>query len=54
MTYPFIPIVLMAVFILYVLYLVLVKKDIKKTKMVLVPGVFFIAIWAIIYYFLLK
>lgn len=54
MTYPFIPIGLIAIFIVYVLYLLIIKKDIKKLKTVLYPGVSFIAIWAVIYYFLLK
>lgn len=53
-TYPFIPIGLIAVFIVHVLYLLLIKKDIKKLKVVVYPGLFFIAIWAVIYYFLLK
>lgn len=54
MTYPFIPIGLIAVFILYILYLFVFKKDIQKVKTILYPGLFFIAVWAIIYYFLLK
>lgn len=54
MTYPFIPIGLIVVFIAVVLYLLVIKKDMKKFKNVLYPGVFFIAIWAVIYYFLLK
>jgi hypothetical protein len=54
MTYLFIPIGLIAVFIIYVLYLLLVKKDMKKLKIALYPGLFFITIWAVIYYFLLK
>ena len=54
MTYPFIPIGLISIFILVILYLVIIKKDIKQLKNVLYPGLFFIAIWAVIYYFLLK
>ncbi len=54
MTYPFIPIGLIAVFIVYILYLLIIKKDIKKLKSVLYPGLFFIVIWAVIYFFLLK
>jgi FtsH-binding integral membrane protein len=54
MTYPFIPIGLIIVFIVYVLYLLLIKKDLKKLKTVLYPGLFFIAIWAVIYFILLK
>ncbi len=51
MTYPFIPIGILALFIIYILYLLIVKKDIKKFKEVLYPGLFFLAIWGIIYYF---
>lgn len=54
MTYPFIPIGLIILFILYVLYLLLIKKDTKRLKIVLYPGLFFIAVWVIVYYFLLK
>jgi hypothetical protein len=53
MTYPLISIGLITLFIAYILYLLLIKKDLKKFKTVLYPGLFFIAIWAIIYYFLL-
>ncbi len=54
MTYSFIPIGLIAVFIVYVLYLLFFKKDMKRLKAVLYPGLFFIAIWVVIYYFILK
>ena len=53
MTYPFIPIVLIAVFAVVILYL-LIKKDMKKVQSVLYPGLFFIGIWILIYYFLLR
>ncbi len=54
MTYPFIPIILIAIFIGYIFYLLIIKKDMKQFKIVLIPGLFFIAIWAVIYYFLMK
>lgn len=54
MTYPFIPIGLIAIIIVYILYLLLIKKDTKKFRSILYPGLFFIAIWAVIYYFLLN
>lgn len=54
MAYSFIPIGLITLFIAYVLYLLLIKKDRKKLKTVLYPGLFFIAVWGVIYYFLLK
>ncbi len=53
MTYPFIPIGLIAIFIFYVLYLILFKKEKKQVKAVLPFGLVFIAVWAVIYYFLL-
>ncbi len=54
MTYSLIPIGLITVFMLYVLYLLLIKKDMKKFKLVFYPGMVFIAIWTVIYFFLLK
>lgn len=54
MTYPFIPIGLIAVFVIYVLYLFLIKKDVGKAKKILLPGLLFIAVWAVIYYFLMN
>jgi hypothetical protein len=54
MTYPFIPIGLIAVLVIYILYLLLIKKDKKKVKTVLYPSLFFIGIWIVIYYFILK
>ena len=54
MTYPFIPIGLISIFILVILYLLIIKKDMKQLKTVLYPGLFFIVLWAFIYYFLLK
>jgi len=55
MTYAFIPLGLIAIFVLYVLYLAIIKKNIKsKMQTVVLPCLFFIAIWGGIYYFLLK
>jgi len=54
MLYPIIPIVLVTLFFFYIFYLLLIKKDIKKLKTIVFPGLFFITIWAVIYYFLLK
>ncbi|MBN9292729.1 MAG: hypothetical protein J0G96_01970 [Flavobacteriia bacterium] len=54
MTYPFVPIGLIAVFIVYTLYLLLIKKDRKLFRSVFSLGLFFIAVWVIIYFFLLK
>lgn len=54
MTYPFIAVGLTAIFIVYVLYLLIIKRDMKKLKTVLYPSLFFIAVWGVIYYFLVK
>ena len=54
MTYPFITIALTAILIIYILYLLIIKKDIKMVKSVLFIGVFFIGIWLAFYYFLLR
>lgn len=54
MTYPFITIGLIAVFLIYSLYLIFIKKDFKRFKAVIFPGLFFIAIWIAIYLFLLR
>lgn len=55
MTYIFIPIILTVIFIVYVLYLAFVKKNIKsKLQTIVLPGLFFIIAWGFIYYFLLK
>lgn len=54
MTYPFIAVGLIAVFIAYILYLLLIKKDFKTFRSVIYPGLLFIVIWGIIFYFLLK
>lgn len=54
MTYPFIPIGLIAVFVVVILYLLIIKKDMKLFKTVLYPGLFFIVIWGVIYLLWLK
>ena len=54
MLYTLLPILLIAIFIVYVLFLLIVRKDIKKLRIALYPGLTFIAVWAVIYYFLLK
>lgn len=53
MMYPFIPIGLLVLLVLYILYLLVVKKDKRKLKAVLYPSLFFIVVWAVLYYFLL-
>ncbi len=54
MTYPFIPIFLIAIFAAVLVYFSFIKKDLKKIKTILYPGLFFIGIWAVMYYFLFK
>ncbi|MDQ0477152.1 preprotein translocase subunit YajC [Chryseobacterium sp. MDT2-18] len=54
MAYLILPVLLTVVFIVYVLYLIFIKKDKEQLKSVYFPGVLFIVIWAAIYYFLLK
>lgn len=54
MLYPFIPIGLIAIFFVYVLFLIFIKKDKKQLKVVLYPGLSFIAVWAVIYLLFLK
>lgn len=54
MTYPLIAIGLTIVFALYVLYLLLIRKDGKKLRPVLFFGFCFIALWVVLYYWALK
>ena len=54
MAYSFIPLGLIAIFAVYILYLVFIRKDWKKAQTLLYPGIFFIAVWAVIYYFMLR
>lgn len=54
MTYPFIAFGLLIVFLLYVLYLLLIKRDMKTLKQVMIPGAFFIVIWVLLYLYLTK
>jgi len=49
----FIPLILIAAFTGYSLYLLLIKKDRKQLKAVLYPGLFFTAVWGAIYWWLL-
>ncbi len=51
----FMPIVLTAIFLIYVLYLVFVKKESKtKLKSVIYPGAFFIVVWGLCYFALVR
>lgn len=49
-----IPLVLIALFIVYILYLVISKKDAATIKKVAYPGLFFMAVWVVIFFFVLR
>lgn len=54
MLYPFITIGLLVAFIAYILYLAFVTKDLKQNlSKVVYPGLFFISVWAGLYFFVL-
>jgi hypothetical protein len=48
------PLVLLVLFVSWILYHILIKKDLSEHKNDLYLGIFFFAIWALIYWFLLK
>ncbi|MCC2590248.1 hypothetical protein [Chryseobacterium sp. MFBS3-17] len=54
MSYVIVPVLLSLVFVGYLMYLLLIKKDRKNFKAVVFPGLFFIAVWILFYMFLLK
>ncbi|QBZ96909.1 hypothetical protein GS03_00392 [Flavobacterium sangjuense] len=48
------PFFMTIIFVLYVLYLAFIKKDLKKNMQTVVyPGVFFISVWVICYFIFL-
>ena len=50
-----IPFILTGIFILYILYLAFIKKDLKsKLRTEILPGVLFIGVWAAIYFMWMK
>lgn len=50
MLYPLIALGFTILLVFYILYLFLIKKDAQKAKSVLYPGLFFIAIWVVLYF----
>lgn len=50
----FIPILFMAFFASWVLYRLLIKRDLKKNMDTLLPGLFFTGIWLLIFYYFLN
>lgn len=50
----FIPVIFIVLFIVWFLYRLFVKKDIKQQLNTVYLGLFFIGIWAVMYWWLLK
>ena len=50
----FIPIAFIAIFIGWILYRLLIKKDLKQQVSILYAGLTFTGVWALIYFVLLK
>ncbi len=50
----FIPIAFIILFIGWILYRTIIKKDIKQNLNTVYLGLFFIGIWTVMYWFLLK
>jgi len=49
------PLLLGPLFLIYILYLALIKKELKQNlAQVVYPGLFFFAVWALLYYWLLS
>jgi hypothetical protein len=43
------PIFFIGLFVVYLLYLLIIRKDNQSFKKVFFPGLFFIGIWAVLY-----
>lgn len=54
MVYPLIAIGLSVVLIVYLLYLLLIRKDGKAFRATLYPSLFFVAIWLVLYFAFLR
>lgn len=54
MRYALIPFALIAIFIVYILYLLIFKRDTEKIKSILYPGLFFTLVWVVVYWLWLK
>lgn len=50
MIYGLIPLFLLPVFLIWVLYRLLVKKDIKKYKNEVITGFVFIGVWIVLFF----
>ncbi len=54
MAFMILPAILTAVFVGFLVYLFFWKKDRATFKSVLYPGLFFISLWVLLYYFVLR
>ena len=55
MVYILIPIGLVIAFTIYLLYLIIVKKNLKANlQPVIFPALLFISVWSVIYFLILK
>ena len=50
----YIPIVFLAVFLIWILFRLVIKKDLKQNLNGIYLGLTFIGIWALIYFLILK
>ncbi len=54
MAYMILPALLTVAYIAYLLYLFFGKRDVMKFRAVLYPGLVFISMWALLYYFVFR
>lgn len=54
MVYLILPALLTVVYIVYLVYLFFWKRDIMKFRAVLYPGLVFISMWVLLYYFVFR
>ncbi len=54
MAYMILPALLTVAYIGYLVYLFFWKRDVMKFRAVLYPGLVFISMWALLYYFVLR
>ena len=50
----FTPIIFIVLYVAWILYRLIIKKDLKKNLNTVYLGLFFIGIWAILYWVILK
>ena len=54
MARAFMPIIFLIVFLFWILYRLLIKKDLRQNLNSLYAGLFFVAVWAVIYLLWIK